>query len=90
MYPKTILDIKENSIKSENAETFTFNGASRNVNPRINVMLMKQLPITFPRARSMNPFLTESTLVTSSGKLVPKATKVAPTMSGGIPAIKAN
>lgn len=84
-----MLAIKENSIKSEKAEMFTFKGASINVNPKINVMLIKQLPITFPRARSMKPFLTESTLVTSSGKLVPKATTVAPTIIGGMPAIKA-
>ena len=88
MYPKIMLDIKENNIKSEKAETSTFKGASRKVSPKINVMLIKQLPITFPRARSMNPFLTESTLVTSSGKLVPKATTVAPTIIGGIPGLE--
>ena len=89
MYPKIMLDIKENSITSENAEISTFKGASRKVNPKINVMLIKQLPITFPRASSMNPFLTESKLVASSGTLVPKATNVAPTIIGGTPAIKA-
>ena len=84
-----MLDINEKSIKSEKAEILTSIGANTKVNPKIKVMLMKQLPITFPSARSMKPFLTESTLVTSSGKLVPKATTVAPTITGGTPTFKA-
>jgi hypothetical protein len=84
-----MLDIKENRIKSEKAETFTFKGANRKLNPKINVMLIKQLPITFPKARSINPFLTESILVINSGKLVPKATTVAPIITGGTPALEA-
>ena len=84
-----MLEISEKIIKSEKADMFTLRGASSKVNPKIKVMLIKQLPITFPRARSMKPFLTETTLVASSGTLVPKATIVAPTITGGIPEFNA-
>ena len=82
MYHNKVLAIKEKTIRSENADTSTLNGASRKVNPKIKVMFKKQLPMTFPTARSRKPFLTESKLVASSGMLVPKATTVAPTTTG--------
>ena len=89
MYHKRMLAISEKIIRSENAVTFTLNGASRKVNPKIRVMFKKQLPMTFPTARSKKPLLTESKLVASSGMLVPKATMVEPTMTGGTPALSA-
>ena len=88
MYPNTVLDINEKIANFEKAAVSTLNGDSRKVNPKIKVIFIKQLPITFPRARSRKPFLTESKLVASSGILVPKATTVAPTTIGGIPILQ--
>ena len=48
-------------------------------------MFMKALPTMLPSARSKCPFLTASTLVASSGMLVPNATIVAPITSSFIP-----
>jgi len=83
IYHNMMLAINEKSIRSEKADTSTLKGARRKVNPKIKVMFKKQLPMMFPTARSKKPFLTESKLVASSGTLVPKATTVAPTITGG-------
>jgi hypothetical protein len=88
MYPNTVLDINEKIANFEKAAVSTLKGDSRKVNPKIKVIFMKQLPITFPRARSRKPFLTEPKLVASSGILVPKAITVAPTTIGGIPILQ--
>jgi hypothetical protein len=68
------VDSNEKNTKAEKAEMFTLTADIRKVNPKIKVVFRKQHPMIFPRASSMNPFLTESMLVTSSGTLVPKAT----------------
>ena len=60
-------------------------GDATSVTPRMHVMFKKQLPTIFPKARSKWPFLTASKLVANSGTLVPKATTVAPIITGGTP-----
>ena len=57
----------------------------RPTKPKINEMLMMFEPITFPRAKSFSPFFEATTDVTSSGKLVPKATIVSPTRASLMP-----
>ena len=57
--------------------------------PRMKVMFMKQLPTMLPKARLKCPFLAELILVVSSGIPVPKATIVAPIITGGTPALAA-
>jgi len=84
-----MVESNEKKTKAEKAEIFTSTGDIKKVTPKIKVMFRKQLPMTFPRARSRNPFLTEDMLVASSGTLVPKATTVPPTITGGIPALNA-
>ncbi len=46
--------------------------------PKIHKILNKLDPIIFPIAISFSPFLAATTLVTSSGRLVPTATIVSP------------
>ena len=59
--------------------------AIRETEPKISEIFIMFEPITFPRARSFSPFLAATTLVTSSGKLVPTATIVKPTRASLIP-----
>jgi len=77
-YHRTRLVINEKTIRSEKASMSTRKGVAIREIPRINVKFIKQLPMMLLNARSECPFLTESTPVDSSGKLVPKATIVAP------------
>lgn len=81
-----MLDSKVKNSSSAKVEISMLKGDMKKVNPRISVMFRKQLPMTFPMARSRNPFLIEVMLVANSGMLVPKATTVAPTITGGTPA----
>ena len=53
--------------------------------PKIKEMFMMFEPMMFPRARSFSPFFAAITDVTSSGKLVPKATIVSPTRASLMP-----
>ena len=46
--------------------------------PKINNILKIFDPIIFPRAISLSPFLAATILVTSSGRLVPRAIMVSP------------
>ena len=88
-YHKNRLVISENNAKLENAVMLTAKGDTIKATPRINVMLMKQLPTILPNAKSKWPFLAELILVTNSGMLVPKAIIVAPMTTGGTPALAA-
>ena len=88
-YHKNRFVISENIAIFENAAMSILKGDAINATPRMRVMLMKQLPTMLPRAKSKKPFRTELTLVANSGMLVPKATTVAPIMTGGTPTLAA-
>jgi hypothetical protein len=88
-YHKRRFVINEKIATLEKALITILKGDATNVIPRIKVMFMKQLPITFPNAKSRCPFLTALKLVDSSGTLVPKATTVAPMTTGGMPTLAA-
>jgi hypothetical protein len=47
-----LLDINEKIANFEKADMSTLKGDSRKVNPKIKVIFIKQLPITFPRAKN--------------------------------------
>ena len=59
-------------------------GITREERPTTNRILKILLPTIFPIAISAFPFLAAETDVTSSGRDVPKATIVSPTMTAGI------
>jgi len=88
-YHKRRFVINEKIATLENALMLIVRGDVTKVTPRIKVRFMKQLPTILPNANSKCPFLTASTLVISSGTLVPKATTVAPMTTGGIPTLEA-
>jgi hypothetical protein len=88
-YHKRRFVINEKRATLEKALMLMVRVDATNVIPRIKVIFMKQLPIMLPNASSKCPFLTAPKLVESSGKLVPKATTVAPIKTGGMPTLAA-
>jgi hypothetical protein len=79
------LTIIRNKIKFENTCMLTFSGENSRTRPKIKVILVRELPITSPNARFI--FLRFSALISTenSGKDVPVATIVAPTIDSAIP-----
>ena len=88
-YHKRRLVIREKMANLEKAVIFTRRGEATRVTPKIHVMFMKPLPTMLPSARSKCPFRVAAMLVANSGTLVPKATIVAPMMTGGTPTLRA-
>src|SRR3972149_2252810 len=88
-YHKNRFMISENRAKLEKAAMLTVRGDAISATPRMSVVLMKALPTMLPSARSKCPFRAELTLVANSGKVVPKATIVAPITTRGIPTLSA-
>jgi hypothetical protein len=50
-YHRNKLVISEKMASRENAAMFTLSGEATKITPKISVMLMKQLPTMFPRAK---------------------------------------
>ena len=89
--PDSIKTIKSNNAVFIPKATLweTFKGEIEEDKPMINMILKIFDPITFPTAISFSFLIEATTLVTSSGRLVPTATIVKPIISSYTPNILA-
>ena len=86
-YHRRRLVMREKIANLEKAAICTLSGEATKVTPKMHVMFMKPLPTILPSARSKCPLRVAAMLVANSGTLVPNATIVAPTTTGGTPTL---